>query len=227
MVYQWKAFCFSYKKIATNLGVDITMAWRIKQFERTGMVSKKQYHRDNLPRKVNHTIKLVLCVVLEHPSLDETKSDRHNALRKYGYSLWGIPAVSCKLLVRGQHLSTIACISIEGISECETVESTVDGDTYEFVSYCHFLCPKNHHSIVVMDNASVHHINGTFELINGAGALLIYLPPYSPDYNPIEEAFSKVKTCIKTYEELEHGPQETLFCWHLHKLLLPIIIHTL
>ena len=65
---------------------------------------------------------------------------------------------------------------------------------------------KNHHSVVVMDNASIHHVSGISELVSMAGALLIYLPPYSPDYNPIEEAFSKVKTLIKTYEqELEVG----------------------
>ena len=62
--------------------------------------------------------------------LDETGSDRRNALRKYGYSLRGIPAVSHKLLLRGEHLSTIACISMEGILECKTVASSVDGDTF-------------------------------------------------------------------------------------------------
>ena len=52
-----------------------------------------------------------------------------------------------------------------------------------------------------MDNASIHHVDGIMDLITGVGALLIFLPPYSPDYNPIEEAFSKVKTLIKAYEE--------------------------
>ena len=37
-------------------------------------------------------------------------------------------------------------------------------------------------------------------MIKGVGAMVIFLPPYSPDYNPIEEAFSKVKTLVKQYE---------------------------
>lgn len=229
IVYQRKALGFSYQKIATNLGIDISTAWRIvQQFQHTGTVTKKQYNRDNLPRKVNHTIELVvLHVVLEHPGiylreiqskvqyltgsslslstichllheqnfsrkkmrmvakqrdeltratyaaevalynpdmfifLDETGSDRRNALRKYGYSLRGIPAVSHKLLIRGEHLSTIACISMEGILEFQTVKSSVDGDIFhDFVSskLLPLLMPfdgKNHHSIVVMDNASM------------------------------------------------------------------------
>ena len=248
-------------------------------FQRTGSVTKKQYNRDSLPRKVSSTIQLVvLHIVLERPGiylrevqsqveyltgtnlsisticqllheqgfsrkkmrivakqrddllraiyaaemalynadmfifLDETGSDRRNALRKYGYSLRGKPAVSHKLLIRGQHLSTIACISMEGILEYETVDSAVNGDTfYDFVSFrlLPILMPfdgKNPHSVVVMDNASIHHVDGIAELIAAAGALLIFLPPYSPDYNPIEEAFSKVKTLIKAYEqELETG----------------------
>ena len=60
MVYQRKA-----------LGVDITTVWRIvQQFQHTGTVTKRQYNRDNLPRKVNHAIELVaLHIVLEHPGI--------------------------------------------------------------------------------------------------------------------------------------------------------------
>ena len=45
----------------------------------------------------------------------------------------------------------------------------------------------NHHSVVIMDNASIHHIQGVVDLIeNQAGAKLFFLPPYSPDLNPCE-----------------------------------------
>jgi len=48
--------------------------------------------------------------------------------------------------------------------------------------------------VVVMDNLSVHKSERVRELIEGADAEVLYLPPYSPDFNPIEEAFSKIKT---------------------------------
>jgi transposase len=49
--------------------------------------------------------------------------------------------------------------------------------------------------IVVIDNLSSHKVAGVREAIEGAGATLRYLPPYSPDYNPIEPVFAKLKTC--------------------------------
>jgi transposase len=51
--------------------------------------------------------------------------------------------------------------------------------------------------IVIMDNLPAHKVTGVSEAIEGAGASLIYLPPYSPDLNPIEKAFSKVKAILR------------------------------
>ena len=51
--------------------------------------------------------------------------------------------------------------------------------------------------IVVMDNLSSHHAAGVADAINAAGAELWYLPPYSPDFNPIEKLWSKVKAWLR------------------------------
>ena len=61
--------------------------------------------------------------------------------------------------------------------------------------------------VVVMDNLPAHKVGGIREAIEQAGASLLYLPPYSPDFNPIEMAFSKLKALIRkaaarTYDEL-------------------------
>jgi transposase len=52
--------------------------------------------------------------------------------------------------------------------------------------------------IVVMDNLPAHKVNGVSQAIEDAGAELLYLPPYSPDFNPIEMAFSKLKAMLRT-----------------------------
>jgi len=58
-------------------------------------------------------------------------------------------------------------------------------------------------SVVVMDNASIHHIEGVKEKIREVGTLLLYLLPYSPDFNLIEQLFSKLTFTIKHYEKAE------------------------
>ena len=55
--------------------------------------------------------------------------------------------------------------------------------------------------IVVMDNLSSHKVAGVRELIEAAGAKVFYLPPHSPDLNPIEQAFSKLKACLRKAAE--------------------------
>ena len=73
----------------------------------------------------------------------------------------------------------------------------------------------NHKSIVVMDNASIPHVDRVHDIITGVGARLIYLPPYSPDLNPIEEVFAKVKQYIKEHDTLF---QCTSYPHHLFKM---------
>ena len=55
--------------------------------------------------------------------------------------------------------------------------------------------------IVIMDNLPVHKVAGVEQAIEAAGATLLYLPPYSPDLNPIEPAFSKVKAHLRKAAE--------------------------
>ena len=111
------------------------------------------------------------------------------------------------LLVRGEHVSGIGILSVNGLLDVSIVKGPVNGDTfYDFV--LKYLLPHlmpfngvNPHSIVVLDNCSIHHVEGITATIEEAGALVHFLPPYSPDFNPIEEIFSKVKTEIKNQEQ--------------------------
>lgn len=138
--------------------------------------------------------------------LDETGTDRRDSCRKKGYSLRGKPARAQRLLVRREHISALCLMSIEGILACKIARGSVNGDIFlEFVE--NLLMPNlmpfngyNPRSVVIMDNCSIHHIHEVTELIQQTGALVHWLPPYSPDYNPIEEAFSKAKSMMKAME---------------------------
>ena len=78
------------------------------------------------------------------------------------------------------------------------------------------LCPRlRPGQVVIMDNLSVHQVAGVRERIEAVGARLLYLPPYSPDFNPIEPAWSKVKQILRslkarTADALEAAVAEAL-----------------
>lgn len=55
--------------------------------------------------------------------------------------------------------------------------------------------------IVVMDNLSSHKVQGVLEALDAVGAKVLYLPPYSPDFNPIEMVFSKLKSLLRKFKE--------------------------
>ena len=139
--------------------------------------------------------------------LDETGADRRNTLRKYGYSMRGKPPQKHTLLVRGERASAIANISMKGLLDIDVVKGTVDGDKFYDYTQKHLLphlMPYNGvnpHSVVVLDNCSIHHTEGIASMIEEVGAIVHFLPPYSPDLNPIEETFSKVKAEMKHLEE--------------------------
>jgi len=97
----------------------------------------------------------------------------------------------------GRNISLVCAIDSEGVKSSMSVEGAVDGRAFE--AYVErFLVPKlKRGQIVVMDNLSVHKSKRVQRLIEEAGAQLRFLPPYSPDFNPIEEAFSKLKGILR------------------------------
>ena len=109
--------------------------------------------------------------------LDESGCDRRNTNRKYGYSLWGKPLHDHRLLVRGTRYSAIPIMSLEGIHDVYITEGTVNGDRFaEFVTKC--LLTFHHQSVVVMDNASIHHVDAITRLIeNSMEQEFVIYPP--------------------------------------------------
>ena len=138
--------------------------------------------------------------------IDETGSTRRNEVRKYGYSLCGLTPVSHKLRVYGKRLSAIGILTCNGIEDVYIVEGNVNSTIFvKFLQSCllPILLPfdgNNPRSVVVLDNASIHHVDLVTRLISATGALIRFLPSYSPDLNPIEEAFSKVKSYLRNNE---------------------------
>ena len=94
-------------------------------------------------------------------------------------------------------------MSVQGIHDVFLAEGSVNGERFEFFIW-NYLLPVlmpfngiNPLSVVILDNASIHHIQSNVQLIESTGAKVLFLPPYSPDLNPLEPVFGKVKTILK------------------------------
>jgi transposase len=117
--------------------------------------------------------------------------------RSYGRALKGERVEDA---VPGGHwkmLTILSAMDQNGIFAAMTVEAATDREV--FLAYLdHVLCPRLRPGhVVVMDNLSAHKVDGVRQRIEACGASLLYLPPYSPDLNPIEKAWSKVKACLR------------------------------
>ena len=84
-----------------------------------------------------------------------------------------------------------------GIAAPRVIDGTMDGDAFRTYVAAILVPELKAGDIVIMDNLPAHRVSGVREAIEQAGARLLYLPPYSPDFNPIENAFAKLKTLLR------------------------------
>ena len=115
----------------------------------------------------------------------------------YGYSRKGERVHLQVPRNRGTNTTLLASMTLGGMGETMAVEGSTNREVFE--AYIeHVLAPTlEDGKVVVMDNLSSHKPARVKELIEERGCELIYLPAYSPDLNPIEEAFSKLKGMLR------------------------------
>jgi transposase len=98
---------------------------------------------------------------------------------------------------RGPNTTLIASMTAEGMGPCLAVEGAITRIVFEAYIEKVLVPSLRRGQVVVMDNLCAHKGERARELVESAGCKLLYLPPYSPDFNPIEEAFSKVKSLLR------------------------------
>lgn len=106
----------------------------------------------------------------------------------------------CRAAIPHGHWKTTtftAGLRLGGLSAPMVLDGPMNGDAF-LVYVKKFLVPElAKGDVVVMDNLPAHKVTGVRQAIEEAGATLLYLPPYSPDFNPIEMAFSKLKALLR------------------------------
>jgi transposase len=140
-----------------------------------------------------------------HTSMDRLRSRAPKGERAYGK----VPRN------RGKNTTLIASMSLSGMGETMCIRGSTDAKAFE-VYIEHFLAPTlEEGQVVVLDKLGAYKPQRIRELIEERGAELVFLPSYSPDLNPIEQAFSKIKNILRklgarTHEALLEAMEEAL-----------------
>ena len=144
--------------------------------------------------------------------VDESGCDKLIGFRKTGWSPFGVAPIQIAKLHRGRRYQILPAYSQDGILIYRVFQGSTEGEIFEdFIQQLLPHCgrwpePK---SVIVMDNASFHRTDRVEQLCAEAGVKLVYLPPYSPDLNPIEELFAELKGFIKKHwEDYENCPEQ-------------------
>ena len=117
--------------------------------------------------------------------------------RRYGRAPRGERVAEATPAGHWRTLTVLGALTVEGMLASMTIESPTDGEV--FLAYLkQVLGPRlPPGQVVVMDNLAAHKVAGVRQLIEARGAQLLYLPPYSPDFNPIEQAWAKIKQLLR------------------------------
>ena len=142
--------------------------------------------------------------------VDESGCDKRIGFRRTGWSPLGVAPIQVARFHRDQRWQILPAYGQDGILLSRVYQGSTDSIIFEdFIEQLLAHCgrwpePK---SVLVMDNASFHRSERVAQLCREAGVKLVYLPPYSPDLNPIEEYFSVLKAFIrKRWSEYEENP---------------------
>lgn len=118
--------------------------------------------------------------------------------RRYGRAEPGTRVVDQVPGDRGGNVSTIGALGVEGRRTGLSVPGAMDGETMLFFVEELLVPPLKRGAIVFMDNNPIHKLDDIEEAIEAVGAWVLFLPTYSPDLNPIEHCWSKVKSLLRS-----------------------------
>ncbi len=130
--------------------------------------------------------------------------------RRYGRAPKGERAVDSAPRNYGMHTSVIGAMGLRGLVAALTVEGAVDTEVFDAYAE-RVLGPRlRPGDVVVLDNLTAHRASRIEEVAESRGAQVLWLPPYSPDYSPIEQCWSKIKAYLRgakarTREALEEA----------------------
>ena len=132
--------------------------------------------------------------------IDETWTAT-NMTRRYGRSRRGRRLVSKVPHGHWKTTTFIGALRYNALTAPTVIDGAVNGELFLAYVEQQLVPTLQVGDIVVMDNLSSHKLAGVRKAIEQAGGRVVYLPPYSPDFNPIEQAFAKLKWLVRSAKE--------------------------
>ncbi|KIM77277.1 hypothetical protein PILCRDRAFT_76920, partial [Piloderma croceum F 1598] len=132
--------------------------------------------------------------------IDEASVDDHTIIQKWRW----VPLGQALSFLWRQKFSILPALSLNGILTLDVFEGFVNQERFLifYIWYAPLLNPfPTEHSVVVIDNCSTHHNEDIHQIIEDECVKLVYLPPYTPDFNLIEECFSFIKAWLQRHEQ--------------------------
>jgi len=120
-----------------------------------------------------------------------------NLTPHYGYAPQGQRAYAPRPVQKGTRISTIGAISQQGLLTAMCYQGTLNGNVFSYFIkefLLEFLTPQK---VLILDNATAHKNQEALQWIESQGARVLYLPPYSPEMNPIEYCWARVKQTLR------------------------------
>ena len=170
--------------------------WSRKQCKRRALERCEPLRIEWQRRQFEWMAHKVVCI-------DESAANERTGYRKYGWSLKGAPSYTDSPARRSERWSILPALSIDGYLPGTLIyQGSITAEIFLHWLEYDILPQLEPGTVLVMDNASIHRTEGTRELVRRFDCYLAYLPPYSPDLNPIELSFSVLKAWIRRHYEL-------------------------
>ena len=213
------------ESLQEELGVEISVSGLCRFLHRMGWSRKKLQVRA-LQRCLQCRLDFVEHVMLAFPSrslvwVDECGCRCSCCVRKQGWAPLGVTPTEYRRFFRGRNVSCLTAIATDGVVALRLMDGHVNGQA--FFNFCvEDLLPEMspfgpeipRRCVAVMDNASIHHVAEVQQLFDETGVLLIFQPPYSPDFNVAELCFAYVKRFLAEHTHdfhLEEAPLPVFF----------------
>src|SRR5271168_98605 len=186
--------------------IEISQSTISRALKRINITRKKlqvEAAQRNQAERLNYQLNMSSVKASQYVFVDESGSDERTGDRTHGYAKRGVPARIARWLRSRTRISVLPAYTVEGYIDFITFEGTCNAEIFESFILGNVLPLMNpwplNRSVLVMDNHSIHHarIDSIKEACLLKGVKIVFLPPYSPDYNPIEESFNDLKTLIR------------------------------